>query len=272
MGKMRGCLKGLRVIIARLNVINGGKKTMTLELILLGIGVGALSGFFGIGGGTVTVPILLYLGFGIKEAIGISVTQMVAGSLMAAWIHHKNQTYAVGDIKYFGFGGIIGAIIGGLLVKFLDAQILEWLFLSIVAFTLGRLAFSNPAPTRAEIVNRPLYFLIGTGIGVFSGMLGVGGSILMTPILVSFMGFHLKKASAVGLFFVMFTSVSAFMTLFTLGIVNTYAGTVMALSSIAGIVFGIWLLHRVKVNHYKRVLVIFYIIIFVITAYKLIWE
>ena len=77
---------------------------MTIELSLLGVIVGTLSGFFGIGGGTVSVPLLLYLGFGIKEAIGISMMQMVAGSLMAAYIHHKNKTYAMKEVKYFGFG------------------------------------------------------------------------------------------------------------------------------------------------------------------------
>ncbi|MBD3809356.1 MAG: sulfite exporter TauE/SafE family protein [Sulfuricurvum sp.] len=243
---------------------------MTLELALLGVGVGTLSGFFGIGGGTVSVPILLYLGFGIKEAIGISVTQMVVGSLMAAYIHQKSQTYTISDIKYFGYGGIAGATVGGYLVKILDATILEWFFLGIVAFTLGRLALSNPTPTRPEVINRPLYTTIGGGIGVFSGMLGVGGSILMTPILVSFMGFPLKKASAVGLFFVMFTSVSAFVTLWWLGMINLHAGAVMALSSLVGIMIGIWLLNRVKVAHYKQILVVFYVVIFAITAYKLI--
>lgn len=243
---------------------------MVIELALLGIGVGTLSGFFGIGGGTVSVPILLYLGFGIKEAIGISMMQMVAGSLMAAWIHHKKQTYVVHEIKYFGYGGMLGAIIGGILVKILDATVLEWLFLSIVAFTLGRLVFSNPVPNRSEVINRPLYTLIGSGIGVFSGMLGVGGSILMTPILVSFMGFPLKKASAVGLFFVMFTSISAFATLLFLGFINLQAGTIMALSSLIGIMMGIGLLHKTNVARYKQILVIFYILIFAITAYKLI--
>ncbi|MDD5159424.1 MAG: sulfite exporter TauE/SafE family protein [Sulfuricurvum sp.] len=243
---------------------------MVIELALLGMTVGTLSGFFGIGGGTVSVPILLYLGFGIKEAIGISMMQMVAGSLLAAWIHHKNQTYVVHEIKYFGYGGILGAIIGGFMVKLLDATILEWLFLSIVAFTLGRLAFSNPVPSRSEVVNRPLYTLIGSGIGIFSGMLGVGGSILMTPILVSFMGFPLKKASAVGLFFVMFTSISAFATLLFLGFINLQAGIIMALSSLVGIILGIGLLHKTRITHYKQVLVLFYILIFAITAYKLI--
>ena len=243
---------------------------MTIELALLGIGVGTLSGFFGIGGGTVSVPILLYLGFGIKEAIGISVMQMVAGSLMAAWIHHKKQTYVVNDIKYFGYGGILGAMVGGFLVKVLDATILEWFFLTIVAFTLGRLAFSNSVPTRSEVINRPLYMVIGSGIGVFSGMLGVGGSILMTPILVSFMGFPLKKASAVGLFFVMFTSASAFGTLLWLGMINVHAGLIMALSSLVGIMIGIWLLNLVKISQYKQILIVFYVFIFAITAYKLI--
>lgn len=247
---------------------------MTIELIIglvfLGIIVGVMSGFFGIGGGTVSVPILLYLGFGIKEAIGISIMQMVAGSLMAARVHHKNKTYVVHDIKYFGYGGIIGAVMGAVLVKVLASTFLEWLFLLIVAFTLGRLALSNPTPTRTEVVNRPLYSAIGGGVGIFSGMLGVGGSILMTPILVSFMGFPLKKASAVGLFFVMFTSISAFVTMVLLGLINFQAGAIMALSSLAGIVIGIWLLDQIKIAHYKQVLVVFYIIIFIITAYKLI--
>ncbi|HEX5711223.1 MAG TPA: sulfite exporter TauE/SafE family protein [Sulfuricurvum sp.] len=245
---------------------------MTLELIMIGIVVGALSGFFGVGGGTVSVPLLLYLGFGIKEAIGISVMQMVAGSLMAAWVHQKKKTYTVGDIKYFGFGGLAGAAMGAVLVKLLDASILEWAFLGMVMFTLGRLAMTSAQPTRPEIVHRGLYGLIGSIIGVFSGMLGVGGSILMTPILVTFMGFELKKASAIAHFFVMFTSVSALATFAVLGMLNWTAGTVMALSSLGGIWLGIWLMHKVHLRHYKQTLIVFYIFIFSLTAYKLILE
>lgn len=84
------------------------------------------------------------------------------------------------------------------------------------------------------------------------------------------MGFPLKKASAVGHFFVTFSSVSALATLLSLGLVNLEAGITMALSSLLGTMLWIWLLHRVKVTHYKQILVVFYIIIFVITAYKLI--
>ncbi len=243
---------------------------MTIELIILGIFVGIMSGFFGIGGGTVSIPILLYLGFDIKEAIGISVFQMLISSFIGYLIHRKKQTYDASDMKFFGFGGVAGAVVGAYLVKILNAALLEWLFLSLVIFTLIKLFLSNPAPAHGEVVNRPLYALIGGGVGLFSGMLGVGGSILMTPILVSFLGFPLKKASAVGLFFVMFTSVSSFVTLSYLGMIDFRAGVLMAAGSVIGIFIGIWLMHKMHIANYKTFLIIFYVIIFLITANKLI--
>ena len=243
---------------------------MTIELILLGVAVGTLSGFFGIGGGTVSVPLLMMLGFGIKEAIALSVMQMLFGSLMAALLHKKKKTYSISDIKYFGFGGLIGAMFGAVLVKVLDAVLLEWFFLAIVVFTLIRFVMSAPQPTRAEIINRPLYVVIGSFIGLFSGMLGVGGAILMTPILVTFMGFELKKASAIGLFFVIFTSTSSFVTLGFLGMLHWHAGLVLAFSSLFGIGIGIYLLEKIHIKHYKQVLIAFYSIIFALTAYKII--
>ena len=69
---------------------------------------------------------------------------------------------------------------------------------------------------------------------------------------------------------VIFTSVSAFVTLWWLGMINLHAGMVMALSSLIGIMAGIWLLNRVKVTHYKQILLVFYVIIFASTAFKLI--
>ena len=114
---------------------------MTIELSLLGVVVGTLSGFFGIGGGTITVPFLLYLGFGIKEAVAISVMQMVAGSLMAAAIHQKNKTYEITTIKYFGFGGLIGAMIGAVLVKDTECFYLRMDFFGNGRFYIGQACF-----------------------------------------------------------------------------------------------------------------------------------
>lgn len=243
-----------------------------MDFLLVGIGifVGILSGFFGIGGGTVSVPILLYMGFDIKQAIGISVFQMLLGSIVGYFIHKKKQTYNASEMIFFGYGGILGAIAGSYLVKLLDHQILEYLFLSLVVFTLVKLFLSNPEPTKKEIYNPYLYSLIGLIIGLFSGMLGVGGSILMTPILVSFLGFSLKKASAVGLFFVIFSSFSSFVSLSVLGMMDYKHGLILGVGSLVGIWFGIWLLHKVHIKNYKQFLVGFYIFIFIITVNKVV--
>ena len=62
-----------------------------IELILLGLLVGLLSGFFGIGGGTILVPILLLLGYDTKIAIGISVVQMVFSSIYGSFLNFKKM-------------------------------------------------------------------------------------------------------------------------------------------------------------------------------------
>ena len=70
-------------------------------MVVLGIGVGVLSGFFGIGGGTILVPILLLMGYGIKVAIGISVVQMVFSSVYGSFLNFKKGSFCTqSDQRY----------------------------------------------------------------------------------------------------------------------------------------------------------------------------
>lgn len=233
-----------------------------------GLGIGILSGFFGIGGGTVTVPFLLYLGIGIKQAIALSSMQMVATSLFGSFLHTKNKTYNPKDVLYIGLGGILGAWIGALCVDFLSAQFLSYLFVAIVAFTWLRL-FKKTSEACTPQKHHPLLFiLIGLCVGIFSGMLGVGGSILLTPILATFLGFSLKKSSAIGLFFVIFTSITSCVTLITLGYLDFQWGTILAFTSMIGVALGIKAQQKIENKKFKRVIVVFYTIVLVLTIKK----
>jgi uncharacterized membrane protein YfcA len=85
---------------------------MELSLILVGILVGTLSGFFGIGGGMVLVPILMLLGIDIKEAISISIVQMVFSSIYGSYLNHRKGSLILGEGIWVGIGGFFGGVIG----------------------------------------------------------------------------------------------------------------------------------------------------------------
>jgi len=62
---------------------------MEIILILVGTLAGTLSGFFGIGGGMILIPLLMLTGMDIKTAIGISIVQMVFSSFYGSYLNYK---------------------------------------------------------------------------------------------------------------------------------------------------------------------------------------
>ena len=112
-----------------------------LELLLLGGFVGFLSGFFGIGGGTILVPLLLFLGYDIKAAIGISVVQMMFSSIYGSYLNLKKGSLDVKMVSIIGLGGFVGALFSGVIVANVSGFTLQIVFLSFSVFALLRLFF-----------------------------------------------------------------------------------------------------------------------------------
>ena len=102
---------------------------MIAELILVGVFIGTMSGFFGIGGGMILVPILLVLGFDTKDAIGISIVQMVFSSIYGSYLNYKKGSLLVGEGIFVGLGGFVGGYIGGYVTHVISNTILQVLFL-----------------------------------------------------------------------------------------------------------------------------------------------
>ncbi len=231
------------------------------ELLSLGIGVGVLSGFFGIGGGTILVPLLLMLGYDTKEAIGISVLQMVFSSVYGSYLNNKKGTLDVAMVLIIGVGGFIGALLSGLIASSFSDAVLEMIFLSFATFALLRLFFKTKEHRDQREVSKLTLLMIGVPLGALSMTIGVGGSIILVPILVGFLHVPLKKAISAGLFFVIFSSVAGFISHARLGHIDYESGAIIGLASLVGVYIGIHLKDRVDTILQRRLLVGFYLIV-----------
>lgn len=230
-------------------------------MIFLGIAVGALSGYFGIGGGTILVPILLFMGFDIKTAIGISVVQMVFSSVYGSFLNFKKGSLQFDTVLPIGAGGFVGALLSGWVVLALSSETLEYVFIVFVIIALVRMGYKPAKYKQSKPVHPLVLFAIGMLLGIFAISIGVGGSILLVPILVGFLHFELKKAISAGLFFVVFSSISGFISLSMAGQIQYLEGTLIGLSSLIGVYIGVNLAGLTSSSVQKRLLLIFYIVI-----------
>ena len=249
---------------------------MLIELILVGIFVGTISGFFGVGGGMILIPILMLIGFGIKSAIAMAVFQMVFSSVSGSYRNYKLGKLEVNEGLWVGIGGILGGLIGAKFTDILPKETLQYIFLALVVFAFLRIITAKKPNSDQEegSFNKITLFFVGLVIGVIAMMLGVGGSVMLTPILIGFLHFPSKKAATAGLFFVVFSSISGL-------IYKILAGTFenlsldwtmvlsLAFAASIGAILGLKLKDIVHDNNHKRFLVIMYMSIIVMLVYKI---
>ncbi len=244
---------------------------MIIELSLAGVFIGIMSGFFGIGGGIILTPILLVLDFDIKTAIGISIMQMVFSSVFGSYLNYKKGLLLLGEGMFIGSGGFIGGYIGGYVTSYVSDGVLQGLFFGLLSFALFRLFFSknheDDAQTRS--LPKPILFVIGLGAGIFAITLGIGGSIILTPLLVGVLHYPIKKAVSVGLFFVVFSSVAGFISRLSIGTIDFESGLVVAVASLIGVTIGIWLKDKITSKNHKIALMGLYIFAIVMLVKKI---
>ncbi len=242
---------------------------MILELLLFGVLTGFISGFFGVGGGMVLVPMLLVAGFVMKQAIAISIMQMVFSSIYGSFLNAKKAKNVLKDGIIIGIGGFVGGLQSGLIVSNVSNETLQYIFIAILIFSIVKIFFS-PAEHNQESKthNKFVLFVIGFFIGIFAMSIGVGGSILLTPILVGFLRYDLKSATSLGLFFVIFSSIAGFTSMSLHGHMLFLEGAIVGIASLIGVFFGIKAKHTINSTSYKKYILILNIVILITMVYK----
>ncbi|CAM3856057.1 sulfite exporter TauE/SafE family protein [Arcobacter cloacae] len=240
-----------------------------MELAIFGIITGFISGFFGVGGGMILVPLLLMSGFVMKEAVAISVMQMVFSSIYGSFLNAKKAKEVLKDGTIIGIGGFIGGLQSGFIVSNVSNEFLQYLFILILVFSIVRI-FYSPASQEAQpkSQNRFILLIIGFFIGIVAMSIGVGGSILLTPILVGFLKYDLKMATALGLFFVIFSSIAGFISQSLQGLMLYQEGAIVGIASLIGVYFGIKAKNLTKATSYKKFILLLNIVILIAMLYK----
>ncbi|WP_347754659.1 sulfite exporter TauE/SafE family protein [Agrococcus sp. ProA11] len=161
-------------------------------LVLIGLISGFLSGMFGIGGGIVIVPLLVMLAkFPRRLAAGTSLGAIVPSALVgvASYAAVGNVDWLVALILVIG--SVIGAQIGAHLLHRLPVMAIRWAFIAflvVVAVSLFFVVPSRDGSIALDVLPIIGLILLGFITGVLSGILGVGGGIVIVPMLILLFG------------------------------------------------------------------------------------
>jgi uncharacterized protein len=262
-------------------------------LILTGALVGFASGLLGVGGGFIMVPIQFFLltslgvdpTTAIRIAFGTSLAVILPTAISGALGHARRGVVLYRPMILMGISGLIAALIGGTLAAHTPGIYLKTIF-GILVLIAGIWMLSAKYP---EISGEPKkgvlnYLIIGFITGILSGLLGVGGGVVLIPILVLLMGFSMIRAVGTSTAVIIFTSLGGIIAYtsngfnapglppFSIGYINIIQFIILAIISVPMAQVGVKASHKLpeKQLRYIFILVMFYIALKMIGIFSLI--
>jgi uncharacterized membrane protein YfcA len=159
--------------------------------------------------------------------------------------------------------------VGAWISQFITKKIILLLFIGFLIFSGFMFLFYNKKEQDRYREDRPYVALsaVGAFAGLLSGMLGIGGGGIISPLMLM-LGFNPKKTTAITAFVVPFSSFSGFLTYWALGNINWKLLVIASVSGIAGATLGTMFMHK-KLNPktVKKILAV----ILLLMAIKLSW-
>jgi hypothetical protein len=190
--------------------------------VVLGIATGVLSGLFGVGGGVISQPGMRLLGLGPLTVIGTALPVIIPGAASGAFRYVRERLIVWPAVVATVPIGLGAAVLGSVASERVpgDGHLLQLMTASLLglsSYRMGRSAPTAPpdeplAETDApeapghgpgasvgETVPVPRYAVIGAVSGLLSGLLGIGGGVIMVPAFVQLAGIQVKAAIATSL-------------------------------------------------------------------------
>ena len=156
---------------------------------LVGAIVGILAGLFGIGGGLVIVPMLIYA-FTLQNvpheltmhlALGTSLASIIFTSISSFLAHHKRGAVHWDIVKKRVIGILAGTFLGSCIASLMSTNFLKIFFVIFLYFVATQLILNKKPKPGREIPGNLGMFATGNIIGIFSSLVGIGGGTLSVP-------------------------------------------------------------------------------------------
>lgn len=160
-------------------------------LILVGAFAGFISGLFGIGGGMIIVPIVLWLlnklniggDYSQHIAVGTSFAVMVFTTFSSAWTQHKKHAINWSIVGKMSPAMVVGGLLGSLISRHLSAVFLHYFFIIFVILVSLQIIFNLSPKAARDVPSLWITMLVGLLIGILSSWVGIGGGTLIVPFL-----------------------------------------------------------------------------------------
>lgn len=224
----------------------------------------------GIGGAIILIPILVSLGIPITMArpVGLFYNTVSLTGASVSNIKNKRLDFKVGiPIIIFSF---LFAIVGAYFSQYIPKKIILLLFIGFLLFSGLMFLFHKKKEKESYRTDTPYFSLslIGAFAGLLSGILGIGGGGIISPLMLM-LGFNPKKITAITAFVVPFSSFSGFLTYWSMGIVDWNLIMIASVSGVAGATLGTMFMHKkLNAQTVKKILAV----ILLLMAVKLAWH
>lgn len=183
-----------------------------LAFVAIGLIAGLLSGLFGVGGGTVIVPLLvLLLQFDQRRAAGTSLAAIVPTAAVGVISYAMSGSVAWIPALILAAGAVVGAQIGSRLLPRISQTALRWGFVAFLVVVIVSLFVVIPS---RDAVFELTWFsgiglvLLGLVTGVIAGLIGVGGGVVVVPVMMLVFGISDLVAKGTSLLMMIPTAVS----------------------------------------------------------------
>ncbi|MBP6029968.1 MAG: sulfite exporter TauE/SafE family protein [Sphingobium sp.] len=280
-----------------------------LVIIALGGVVGLLSGMFGVGGGFLTTPLLIFYGIPPTVAAASAATQVTGASVSGVFAHLSRGTVDLRMGAVLVAGGVVGAVMGAGLLSLLQTigqtdTVIAILYVLLLGSIGGLMAWESiqalmrlkrgvaaPAskrrhhplvaalPMRWRFYKSGLYIsplaplLLGMVTGILTMLLGVGGGFIMVPAMIYLLGMQTQVVVGTSLLQILFvTMATTLVHSFTTKAVDLVLAILLLVGSVTGAQLGTRVSRSVRPEYLRIILAFIVLVVAIRMALGLGWR